>query len=122
MSGAFLEWALATFSGDVAADELSEGPSCVLSVVDNRQYKRMLYEGLDHDPCHEDIEAFLRRLQRALTERNVVLKGITTDGAARYPEPIRIVFGAVPQQLCPLHGIKELTQGVLKAVAQERER
>jgi hypothetical protein len=27
----------------VAADELYEGPSCVLSAIDNRQYKRMLY-------------------------------------------------------------------------------
>ena len=43
MSGAFLDWALETFSGYVAADELYEGPSCVLSAVDNRQYKRILY-------------------------------------------------------------------------------
>jgi hypothetical protein len=122
MSGAFLDWALATFSGYVAADELSEGPYCVLSVVDNRQYKRMLYEVLDHDPCHKDIEAFLGRLQRALAERNLVLKGITTDGSALYPEPIHTVFGEVPHQLCTFHVIKELTQGILKAVAKERER
>jgi hypothetical protein len=122
MSGAFLDWALEAFSGYVAADELYEGPYCVLSVVDNRQYKRILYEVLDHDPCHEDIEAFLGRLQRALEERNLVLKGITTDGSALYPEPIRTVFGEVPHQLCTFHVIKELTQGVLKAVAKERER
>ena len=42
MDGAFLDWALATFSGYVAADELYEGPYCVLSAVDNRQYKRIL--------------------------------------------------------------------------------
>ena len=42
MDGTFLDWALATFSGYVAADELYEGPYCVLSVVDNRQYKRIL--------------------------------------------------------------------------------
>ena len=122
MSGAFLDWALATFSGYVAADELYEGPYCVLSAVDNRQYKRILYEVLDHDPSHEDIEAFLGRLQRALAERNLALKGITTDGSALYPEPIRTVFGEVPHQLCTFHVIKELTQGVLKAVAKERER
>ena len=122
MSSAFLDWALATFSGYVAADELYEGPYCVLSVVDNRQYKRILYEVLDHDPCHKDIEAFLGRLQRALAERNLVLQGITTDGSALYPEPIRTVFGEVRHQLCTFHVIKELTQGVLKAVAKERER
>ena len=122
MTGAFLDWALETFSGDVAADALSEGPYCVLSAVDNRQYKRMLYEGLDHDPNHDDIEAFFRRLQTALDERDLALKGITTDGSALSPAPIRTVFGAVPHQLCTFHVIKELTQGVLKAVAKERDR
>jgi transposase len=122
MSGAFLDWALETFSGYVAADELYEGPYCVLSAVDNRQYKRMLYEVLDHDPNHDDITAFLRRLKTALDERTLTLKGITTDGSPLYPEPIRTVFGKVPHQLCTFHVIKELTQGVLKAVAQERER
>jgi uncharacterized protein YbjT (DUF2867 family) len=59
MGGAFLEWALEAFAGYAAVDELYEGPYCVLSAVDNRQYKRVLYEVLDHDPNHGDIEAFL---------------------------------------------------------------
>jgi hypothetical protein len=122
MSGAFLDWALETFSGSVAADELYEGPSCVLSAVDNRQSKRMLYEVLDHDPNPDAIAAFLGRVKTALDERTLTLKGITTDGSALYPEPIRTVFGKVPHQLCPFHVIKELTQGVLKAVAKARER
>ena len=122
MSGAFLDWALAAFSGYVAADELYEGPYCVLSVVDNRQYKRILYEVLDHDPNHADITAFLRRLKAALDERKLTLAGITTDGSALYPEPIREVFGEVPHQLCTFHVIKDLTQGVLRAVASERAR
>ena len=50
MRGAFVEWALEAFSGYAAVDELYEGPYCVLSAVDNRQYKRILYEVLDHDP------------------------------------------------------------------------
>src|SRR6266478_7603641 len=122
MSGAFLAWALETFSGYVAVDELYEGPYCVLSAVDNRQYKRILYEVLDHDPCHDEIDAFLGRLKAALDERNLALKGITTDGSALYPEPIRTVFGAVPHQLCTFHVIKELTKGILRAVASERQR
>ncbi len=122
MGGAFLEWALEAFSGYAAVDELYEGPYCVLSAVDNRQYKRILYEVLDHDPSHDEIEAFLGRLKRALAERNLTLKGITTDGSALYPEPIRKVFGAVPHQICTFHVIKELTKGVLKALAKERQR
>src|SRR2546421_9282178 len=67
----FLDWALADFSGYVAADELYDGPFCILSAVDNRRYKRILYDVLDHDPTHEDIRAFLRRLKTALTARDL---------------------------------------------------
>ena len=122
MQGAFLEWALAAFSGYAAVDELYEGPYCVRSAVDNRQYKRVLYEVLDHDANHDDIEAFLGRLKSILDERQLVLKGITTDGSPLYPEPIRKVFGDVPHQLCIFHVMKELTQGIVKAVARERKR
>ena len=122
MGGAFLAWALEALSGDAAVDERYEGPSCVLSAVENRQDKRVWYEVRDHAATHTDIEAFLGRLKTALDARGVALKGITTDGSALYPEPIRIVFGDVPHQLCPFHRIKDLTKGVLKAVATERER
>src|SRR3989441_1200119 len=121
MDGAFLDWALKAFSGYVAADELYEGPYCVLSAVDNRQYKRILYQVLDHDPNHDDVKAFLGRLKGALDARDLALKGITTDGSALYPEPIREVFGEVPHQLCTFHVIKELTKGILRAVASERK-
>jgi Transposase len=120
MDGAFLDWALESFSGYVAADELYEGPYCVLSAVDNRAYKRILYEVLDHDPTHDDITAFLERLQTALMERDLVLQGITTDGSPLYPEPIRTVFGDVAHQICTFHVLKELTQGLLRAVAAAR--
>ena len=122
MGGAFLEWALEAFSGYAAVDELYEGPYCVLSAVDNRQFKRVLYEVLDHDPTHDDIEAFLGRLKTALDDRELELKGITTDGSPLYPEPIRKVFGDVRHQLCTFHVIKDLTKGILKAIAKERKR
>ncbi len=67
----FLDWALADFSGYVAADELYDGPFCMLSAVDNRCYKRLLYEVLDLEPTHEDIRAFLGRLKTALVARGL---------------------------------------------------
>ena len=87
-------WALASFSGYVVADELYEGPYCVLSVVNNRQYKRILYEALDHYPTHDDITAFLRRLKTMLTDRHLArhdrwrgvlgeCRGGTLQGVAR---------------------------------------
>ena len=117
MSGAFLDWALEAFSGYVAVDALYEGPYCGLSAVDNRQYTRMQYDVLDHDPSHDDITAFLVRFKTALDERALQLHGSTTDGSALSPEPIREVFGEVPHQLCTCHVIAELTKGVLRAVA-----
>src|SRR2546429_2300573 len=93
MDTEFLDWALANFSGYVAADELYDGPFCILSAVDNRCYKRILYEVLDHDPTHADIRAFLERLKTALAARALTLRGVPTDGSALYPAPLREVFG-----------------------------
>ena len=122
IDGAFLDWALESFSGYIAADELYEGPYGVLSVVDKRCYKRMLYEVLDHDPTHDDITAFFERLKTAVANRDLRLQGITTDGSPLYPAPLRTVFGDVPHQMCPFHVLKELPQGILCAVAAERHR
>jgi hypothetical protein len=112
---------LVDFSGYIAADELYDGPFCVLSIVDNRTFRRICYEVLDHDPTHIDIERFFRRFLSMLTERELELKGITTDGSSLYPEPIFRVFGDVPHQLCEFHVIKELTKAVLRAVARIRK-
>jgi hypothetical protein len=118
----FLDWALADFSGYVAADELYDGPFCILSAVDNRRYKRLLYDVLDHDPAHDDIRAFLGRLKTALTARGLTLRGITTDGSALYPEPLAEVFGGVRHQLCEFHIVADVVKAVLGAVASERKR
>jgi hypothetical protein len=122
MDADYLDWAMADFSGYLAIDELYDGPFCVLSIVDNRTFKRLLYQVLDHDPDHPDITAFLRRLQTVLLQRGLTLKGVTTDGSALYPEPLRAVFGDVPHQLCEFHIIKELTKAILRAVAKVRKK
>ena len=122
MDAEFLDWALADFSGYVAADEVYDGPFCILSAVDNRRYKRLLYDVLEHDPTHDDIRAFLRRLKTALTARDLTLRGITTDGSALYPVPLAEVFRGVPHQLCQFHVVKDIVKAVLGAVASARKR
>jgi hypothetical protein len=117
----FLDWALADFSGYVAADELYDGPFCILSAVDNRRYKRILYDVLDHDPTHDDIRAFLGRLYTALRVRDLTLCGLTTDGSALYPTPLAEVFGDVPHQICTFHIVAEVNKAVLGAVARARK-
>jgi len=122
MEAGYLDWALADFSGYIAADELYDGPFCVLSIVDNRTFKRLLYQVLDHDPDHPDITAFLRRFATALRKHTLTLRGVTTDASPLYPEPLQTVFGAVPHQVCEFHILKELTKAILRAVAKVRKK
>jgi hypothetical protein len=112
---------LQDFSGYIAADELYDGPFCVLSIVDNHRFRRLIYEVLDHNPTQADIRAFFQRFKAALEARGLRLLGITTDGSSLYPIPILQVFGEIPHQLCQFHIIKELTQSVLHAVAKLRQ-
>jgi len=121
MGGTYLEWALGDFSGYIAADEGYDGACCVLFVVDNRPFKRLLYQVLDHNPGQKDLEAFLRRLAQALRQRGLAVQGVTTDGSPLYPEPVQAVFGAVPHQICEFHILKELTKALLHAVATVRK-
>ena len=121
VSEKYLDAVLAEFSGYIAADELYDGPFCVLSIVDNRTFRRIIFEVLDHDPTHADIERFFRRFYSLLKQRGLELKGITTDGSNLYPEPISRVFGNLPHQVCEFHVIKELTKAVLRAVAKIRK-
>ncbi len=116
-----LDWALADFSGYIAADELYDGPFCILSIVDNRTFKRIAYQVLRRDPKQDDITAFFRRFHAALEQRGLTLHGITTDGSSLYPAPIAAVFGDVPHQLCTFHVVRELTKAVLGAVAKVRK-
>jgi hypothetical protein len=116
-----LDWALADFAGYVAADELYDGPFCILSAVANRRYKRSLYDVLAHDPTHDDIRAFLGRLKMALAARNLTLCGVTTDGSALSPVPLMEVFGDVPHQICTFHVLAEVGKAVLGAVASARK-
>ena len=98
-----------------------DGPFCILSAVDNRRYKRILYDVLDHDPTHDDIRAFLGRLKTALTARDLTLLGVTTDGSALYPVPLAEVFGDVPHHICTFHIVAEVGKAVVGAVASARK-
>ena len=116
-----LDWALKDFSGYIAADELYDGPFCILSLVDNRTFRRITYQVLRRDPKQGDVAAFFRRFRAALEARGLVLRGITTDGSALYPEPIAAAFGDVPHQVCTFHVLRELVKAALSAVAKVRK-
>jgi hypothetical protein len=99
---------------------LYDGPFCILSLVDNHTFKRLLYEVLDHDPTHKDITRFLRRFGRELDRRKLTLRGATTDGSELYPQPLAEVFPGVAHQICRFHILQEINRQTLKALATVR--
>jgi Transposase len=113
---------LADFSGYLVLDEIYDGPFCVLSAVDGPNQRRLLYEVLDHDPTHNDICRFLRRLKAAIVARGGQVLGVTTDGSSLYPEPLAEVFPGIPHQVCEFHILKELIKVVLRVVVRIRKR
>jgi hypothetical protein len=121
MEWGYLDDALREFSGYIAADEVYDGPFCVLLVVDNRRGRRLLYEVLDHNPTQQDVARFFARFQALLRARGLAVAGVTTDGSPLYPEAIREVFGEVPHQVCRFHVVADITLGVLHALAQVRK-
>lgn len=117
----YLDWALTDFSGYLTADELYDGPFCILSIVDNHTFKRLFFQVLEHTPNQVDILAFFSRFQAVLVARDLAVKGITTDGSDLYPSTIRAVWGEVPHQICQFHILANLNEAVLHAVAKVRK-
>jgi hypothetical protein len=93
----------------------------VLSIVDNRAFKRISYRVLDHDPTQDDIREFFSAFRATLQSRGLVLRGITTDGSSLYPLPIAEIFPGVRHQVCEFHVLAEITKAVLHAVAKVRK-
>lgn len=89
--------------------------------MDNRTFKRLFFQVLDHDPKQEDMITFFERFQAVLQARQLAVQGITTDGSSLYPAAIQAVWGDLPHQICEFHILKDLNQAILRAVAQVRK-
>ena len=70
----YVDGVLLDFSGYIAADELYDGPFCVLFIVDNHKFKRLCYEVLDHNPTNEDITRFFMCFKQMLDARGLTVK------------------------------------------------
>ena len=112
---------MARFSGYLAADEVYDGPFCVLAIVDNRTFQRLAYRVLDHDPTGQDIREFFSGFKAHLDTRKLTVLGITTDGSPLYPAVLQELFPHARHQLCQFHILKEIIQAVLHAVAKVRK-
>ncbi len=121
MSDAYLDKALADFSGYLAIDEVYDGPFCILSIVDNRRYNRLAFRVLDHDPTQNDVRDFLKEFKGQLDKRRLKVRGITTDGSSLYPVVLQELWPDARHQICRFHVIKEITKAVLHALAVLRK-
>jgi hypothetical protein len=121
IDGPYLDEVFHGFSGYIAIDEVYDGPFCILTIVDNRNFQRLTYEVLDHSPKHADIIKFMSEFRQILIQKNLSVQGITTDGSPLYPEPLKLLFPGVSHQLCEFHVIKEITKAILKALTQVRK-
>lgn len=102
-------------------DEVYDGPFCILSVVDNRSYKRLAFRVLDHDPTQDHVRAFLTEFKGQLDRRGLSVRGITTDGSSLYPKVLKELWPAARHQLCEFHVLKEITKAILHALAKLRK-
>jgi hypothetical protein len=121
VEGEYLDEALAHFSGYLAADEVYDGPFCVLAIVDNRTFQRLACRVLEHDPTQQDISEFFAQFKARLDARGLKVLGITTDGSALYPMALAALFPHARHQICQFHVLKEILQAVLHAVAKIRK-
>jgi hypothetical protein len=121
IDGEYLDRALDAFSGYLAADEVYDGPFCVLSIVDNHTFQRLAYRVLEHDATQEDVRTFFTQFRTRLDARNLKVVGITTDGSPLYPVVIKELFPEARHQVCEFHVLQEITKAVLHAVAKVRK-
>ena len=112
---------MAAFSGYLAADEVYDGPFCVLAIVDNHTFHRLACRVLDHDPGQQDVREFFAEFKAHLDARGLKVRGVTTDGSALYPDVLRDLFPGAAHQVCQFHVLKEITKAVLHAVAKVRK-
>jgi len=117
----YLARGLESFSGYIAVDELYDGPFCVVSLVDNRAFTRLMYRVLEKAPTQDDIRALLRDFKAHCDARGLTIRGVTTDGSSLYPAPLAEVFPGVPHQVCRFHVLREVTKAVLHALAKLRK-
>jgi hypothetical protein len=121
LSGAYLDKALADFSGYLAIDEVYDGPFGILSIVDNYRYNRLAFRVLDHDPRQDDVRVFLVEFEEQLAKRQQSVCGITTDGSSLYPKVLEELWPNARHQICEFHVLKEITLAVLHALAKLRK-
>jgi len=110
------------FSGYIAADEIYDGPFCILFIVDSKTGYRLMYKILEHNPTEKDMDEFFAEFHRLLDSLGLSVIGITTDLSPLYPKPIKRYFPLAQHQLCVFHALQNINRGILYALTRFRRK
>jgi hypothetical protein len=95
---------------------LYDGPFCVLSIVDNRTFRRLLCRIVDKKVTQKDVLELFEQFQKELIARQLKVAGITTDGSNLYPAAITSVLGELPHQVCRFHVLSAVAKAMRETV------
>jgi len=98
----FEEEAVLHFSGQLAVDEVYDGPYAQLKATDPVTGWEVAYELIEGAVCHDDVVRFFERLKGTGFHPKIVV----TDGSRLYPVAIATVWPEAEHQLCVFHFLK----------------
>lgn len=101
----------ATFSGELALDEVYDGEWYQLKATDPINGVELAWKLERGTPKEEDVERFLRELKDAGIEPKL----IATDGSSLYPAVLARVWPEAKHQRCIFHFIKQVNEDLGKA-------
>ncbi len=103
--------ALENFSGQIAVDELYDGPYYILRAVDPQNDAELDWFIGEGSPDKEDIRAFLQGLKAVGFEPDIV----ATDGSTLYPEVLASLWPDAKHQRCVFHFLMAVNKLLGKA-------
>lgn len=100
-----------TFSGQMAVDEVYDGPWCMLKATDPLNDLELDCRIIEGAPTEKDIREFFADLKGAGFTPSLVV----TDGSRLYPNAIKDVWPEAVHQRCVFHFIKQVNEDLMKA-------
>ena len=100
-----------TFSGQLAVDEVYDGPWGLLKATDPLNGLELDCRVIEGSPTEEDIREFFGDLKA--TGFNPAL--VVTDGSSLYPSAIKTVWPEAVHQRCVFHFLKQVNEDLARA-------
>lgn len=101
--------------GIICIDEFYPSGECVVSVVDDKSSQVIVQEELKN--CtKEEIIRLLKKAKNKLSDVNVDVNQVNTDGSKLYKNSVDEVFGVGKHQRCTFHISKDVGKQYIRAI------